>query len=67
MKNCNYLYGVDKATWHHLVYDDALKLKNKLAKELLDSLYNVYYLDRDAQRINDVVRAISFNERLLGE
>ena len=65
-----YLYGMTKEDVVKLkdtAYEDALKYKIKMAKELNERLLIPEYMTRDNTRINDVQKAIKFNEMLLGE
>ena len=62
-----YLYGVKQASWHNMNYDDALKLKIKLATDLITELLKVNMYERDRIRINKCSKAIEFNNILLSE
>jgi len=48
-------------------YIDALHYKINKAKELLNLLVDVSYLERDNARLNDVLKAIQYNEELIEE
>ena len=67
MKTCNYLYGVEKAMWHGMTYDEAIKHKIELARQLIQSLNKVKMMNRDIVRITRATQAIEFNEKLLKE
>ena len=70
MTQYEYLYNTTKKEmqeFNKLLYAEALNLKIKKAKQLLVTLYEPHYLDRDTTRINSVVKAIKFNTKLLEE
>lgn len=70
MTQYEYLYNTTKEEmqeFNKLLYTEALNLKIKKAKQLLATLYEPHYLDRDTTRINNVVKAIKFNIKLLDE
>jgi len=67
MKTCKYYYGVNKATWHDMPYDEALLEKNRLAFELVLKLQSVKWQRRQNYRISEILRAIKHNETLLRE
>ncbi len=76
MKGSMYYYGIDAKSFKDLKYTDALKVKIKAGRELLNKLSTELYLKRatdkekwseTAKRLNDVVKAIKFNEKLLKE
>jgi len=65
--NIFYLYGVHKATWLHMNYIEAFKLKNKLADGVLSDILSTPMLDRDNVRQNKVIDAIKYNNERLAE
>ena len=70
MTQYEYLYNTTKEEmqeFNKLLYIEALNLKVQKAKQLLVTLYEPHYLDRDTTRINNVVKAIKFNIKLLDE
>ena len=70
MTQYEYLYNTTKEEmqeFNKLLYTEALNLKVQKAKQLLVTLYEPHYLDRDTTRINSVVKAIKFNIKLLDE
>ena len=70
MTQYEYLYNTTKEEmqeFNKLLYTEALNLKVQKAKQLLVTLYEPPYLDRDTARINSVVKAIKFNTKLLDE
>lgn len=70
MTQYEYLYNTTKEEmreFNKLLYTEALNLKVQKAKQLLTTLYEPHYLDRDIARINSVVKAIEFNIKLLDE
>jgi len=67
MKTTKYLYGCDAKDFMHLPYAEALRYKIDKAKELLDSLLEINFMERDTHRVNDILKAIKFNEKLLEE
>ena len=48
-------------------YKKALQMKIDRAKSLVNDLLNAHYMDRDDERLLDVVKAIKYNEKLLAE
>lgn len=70
MTQYEYLYNTTKEEmqeFNKLLYTEALNLKIQKAKQLLSTLHEPHYLDRDTARINSVVKAIEFNIKLLDE
>ena len=70
MTQYEYLYNTTKKEmqeFNKLLYAEALNLKIRKAKQLLVTLYEPHYLERDITRINSVVKAIKFNIKLLDE
>ncbi len=77
MKDSFYYYGIGPEAFKNLKYTDALRMKVQAGKELLNELSSELYLKpikqnmeewgEMAERLNDVVKAIQFNERLLRE
>jgi hypothetical protein len=68
MTKTQYLYGtaVDTSKWN-TTYVDVLHLKIALANERIRVLNQVHYMERDSVNITECLRAIKFNENLLGE
>lgn len=65
-----YLYGYTPETIkaiRTMPYEDALKDKIRMAKELNVRLLKPDFMVRDDYRINDVLKAIIFNNQLLKE
>ena len=69
MTNTQYLYGdsADPSQWAKLPYDDALRLKIKLAYNTITELHKAHYMVTDSSRIRECTKAMSFNEDLLKE
>lgn len=69
MKKSEYYYGKSYSakTLRTLSYTSALLRKNIWAKELLEELIEVNYMDRDNLRINKVSGAIEDNCKLYNE
>lgn len=68
MRDTEYLYGeLDMTEIRELAYIQALLRKNNYARELIDQLLEVPYLDRDNLRIKEIGKAIKFNESLIQE
>jgi len=67
MKDCYYLYNSDLKELKDMKYIDALKHKIELADKLISKLLKVDYMTRDSQRINDCIKAINFNQKLIDE
>jgi len=68
MTKTQYLYGtdVDTSKWN-ANYADVLHLKIALANERIRVLNQTHYMERDSVNITECLRAIRFNENLLGE
>jgi len=67
MKDCYYLYDSNLKELKDMKYIDALKYKIELADKLISKLLKVDYMNRDSQRINDCIKAIDFNQKLIDE
>jgi len=68
MKDSKYLYDRDSLRGlSRMSYKEALETKISLANQLIKNLLKEDYLTRDSVRINDCIRAIKFNERLIKE
>ena len=67
MKHTTYLYGTTADDFAQLPYVDAIKRKRELGINLRGELMQVHYTERDAIRLNAVLKAIKFNEHLLAE
>ncbi len=75
MKDSLYYYGVSAFEFKNMKYTEALRHKIEAAKRLLNKLTNELFLtgvesnrwSETSERINDVVKAINFNKRLLEE
>ena len=66
-KSTYYLYDLDPKLLINLSYVEAINLKIDSAKKLIKVLFESSYMDRDNTRINDVYKAIKFNQALLEE
>lgn len=66
-KSTYYLYDLDPKTLINLSYVEAINLKIDSAKKLIKVLFEPSYMERDNTRINDVNKAIKFNQALLEE
>lgn len=66
-KSTYYLYDLDPKLLINLSYVEAINLKIDSAKKLIKVLFEPSYIDRDNTRINDVNKAIKFNQALLEE
>ena len=66
-KSTYYLYDLDPKLLVKLSYVEAINLKIDSAKKLIKVLFESSYMDRDNTRINDVYKAIKFNQALLEE
>ena len=66
-KSTYYLYDLDPKLLINLSYVEAINLKIDSAKKLIKVLFEPSYMDRDNNRINDVNKAIKFNQALLEE
>ncbi len=66
-KDSQYYYGVSAHVFKTLDYEKAINYKIHLAKQLRGELVSVPFTDRDDVRLNDVMKAIKFNEQLLEE
>ena len=66
-KSTYYLYDLDPNLLSNLSYVEAINLKIDSAKKLIKVLFEPSYMNRDNTRINDVYKAIKFNQALLDE
>ena len=66
-KSTYYLYDLDPKLLVKLSYVEAINLKIDSAKKLIKVLFEPSYMNRDNTRINDVYKAIKFNQALLEE
>ena len=66
-KSTYYLYDLDPKLLINLSYVEAINLKIDSAKKLIKVLFEPSYMSRDNARINDVYKAIKFNQALLEE
>ena len=66
-KSTYYLYDLDPKLLINLSYVEAINLKIDSAKKLIKVLFEPSYMYRDNPRINDVYKAIKFNQALLEE
>ena len=66
-KSTYYLYDLDPKLLINLSYVEAINLKIDSAKKLIKVLFEPNFMDRDNSRINDVYKAIKFNQALLEE
>ncbi len=68
MKNSKYLYGRDTLKGlSNMNYKEAIEAKINLAESVISSLLKLDYRNRDMNRVNDCIKAIKFNEKLLEE
>ena len=67
MKDSSYLYKCLSPNLGKMTYEAALHHKIEQANKLLAELIEVYYTERDTARINQIIKAISFNRTLLSE
>ena len=66
-KSTYYLYDLDPKLLINLSYVEAINLKIDSAKKLIKVLFEPNFMDRNNPRINDVNKAIKFNQALLEE
>ena len=66
-KSTYYLYDLDPKILINLAYVEAINLKIDSAKKLIKVLFELNFMNRDNTRINDVNKAIKFNQALLEE
>ena len=66
-KSTYYLYDLDPKLLINLSYVEAINFKIDSAKKLIKVLFEPSYMDRNNPRINDVYKAIKFNQALLEE
>ncbi len=66
-KSTYYLYDLDPKLLINLSYVEAINLKIDSAKKLIKVLFEPNYMNRDNNRVNDVYKAIKFNQALLEE
>ena len=66
-KSTYYLYDLDPKLLINLSYVEAINLKIDSAKKLIKVLFELNFMNRDNTRINDVNKAIKFNQALLEE
>ena len=66
-KSTYYLYDLDPKLLINLSYVEAINLKIDSAKKLIKLLFEPNFMDRNNTRINDVYKAIKFNQALLEE
>jgi len=67
LKTTKYLYDMKAKEIENVPYKKALQMKIIKAKNLVNDLLNAHYMDRDDERLLDIVRAIKYNEKLLAE
>ena len=67
LKSTYYLYDLDPKLLINLSYVEAINLKIDSAKKLIKVLFEPSFMDRNNPRINDVCKAIKFNQALLEE
>ena len=67
IKSSEYLYGVSGSIFMGMLYEDVLELKYQLTKVMIDKLFEDHYMIRDSGRINDIIAAQKFNEKLIKE
>lgn len=66
-KSTYYLYDLDPKSLINLSYVEAINLKIDSAKKLIKVLFEPDYMNRDNTRVNDVYKALKFNQALLEE
>ena len=66
-KSTYYLYDLDPKLLINLSYVEAINFKIDSAKKLIKVLFEPSYMNRDNTRVNDVYKAIKFNQALLEE
>ena len=66
-KSTYYLYDLDPKLLINLSYVEAINLKIDSAKKLIKVLFEPNFMDRNNTRINDVYKAIKFNQALFEE
>ena len=67
MRSSKDLYGVDPKRWKRMAYEDVWKEKLKLAKDKLDDLLEIDYMNRCDADINQCKKDIAFCEAQLKE
>lgn len=67
MKSTKYLYDIDPEIIRDMPYETALEFRIYCCKALLKKLVEVHYTTRDDIRINHVMDAEKFNQKLLNE
>ena len=67
LKSTYYLYDLDPKLLVNLSYVEAINLKIDSSKMLIKVLFEQNFMDRNNTRINDVYKAIKFNQALLEE
>ena len=61
------LYGISPKDLAEMNYKQALETKIQGAKSILVTLLEPHYMERNAHKINQVNKAIKFNQQLLAE
>lgn len=67
LKKTEYLFGIQPNVFKKMNYVDVLYLKLKGASDVLDELQEVHYLQRDDERIINVLKAIEHTRKLIIE
>jgi len=67
IKKTEHLFGIQPSVFKEMLYEDVLMLKLKGASEMLEELLKPHYLERDNDRINDIIKAINYTKQLLQE
>jgi len=67
MKTTTYLYDCEPSEFADMPYKKALQFKINKTKELVTKLLIIPYKKRDNYRVNHVLEAQSFNEKLIKE
>jgi len=67
LKKTEYLFGIPASVFKGMEYEEALRLKISSANNLLDVLQDVHYMERDYDRINDILSAIEHTSQQIKE
>lgn len=66
-KSTQYLYNIDPSELTNMPYKEALEYKRFCANELVKRLIKPHFTERNDVRLNAVLKARSFNDKLLKE
>jgi len=67
MKTTIYLYDIEPKLLANLPYQEALQLKYDSGKQLIATLFEPHYSQRDDERIHAVSKALKHTSQLLRE